>query len=250
MKSQLHLIIDIESDIENAKNFVRGGEMVDWFLPVNFQYITSKKFTVKEQNKIIAEYTRHIYALKRKEIERGVADTVRRWRKTENRFLNLVNGIFHDHPWPKGDYHGFASIYRVFPRHVRNRIFFFPFDRSLCDPISVIAHELLHFLFFAYIRTAYGVNEETEFKHQDPRYIWQLSETFNTVIENWKPYTAIIKLDGKNRPYPGCEKMYAKMKRQWAKEPDVKSLLDDWLSNKAIFKRTMQIARCVVRPKP
>ena len=62
MKPKLKLAIDIKADIQNAKWFVNYSEFVDWFLPLNFQYVTSKKFSLSERNKIISEYTKHIHS--------------------------------------------------------------------------------------------------------------------------------------------------------------------------------------------
>lgn len=229
MTPNIRFIIDIKADTKNCMRFIKGSKFVDWFLPLNFQYITSKKFSLPEKNKIIQEYTRYFYKINKDKIKKGVKETNKRWNLVENKFYKLVNNIFKGYPWPKGQYTGIASIYLMFPRDIKWKTFYFPFTNTKCDPITVIAHEMLHFIFFDYIKNKYNINEKDEFKGKKPEYIWQISETFNTVIENYKPYNHIIKAKGKPKPYPGTEKMYKQMKQQWNKKQDIEILLDKWL---------------------
>jgi hypothetical protein len=232
MTPKLKLTIDIKADIENAKWFVRHGEFVDSFLPLNFQYITSKKFSLPERNKIIAEYTKHIHALHEKEIVKGVKDIRKQWSLIEGRFYKIVDEIFHEYPWPKGKYIGYASIYLMFPRNINEKTFYFPYSRDKWNPLRTIAHEMLHFMFFDYIKKKYGISENDECRGKSPKYVWQVSETFNTVIENWKPYRDIFGTKERRKPYPGCEKMFNAMTKQWDKKRDIESFLDKWLEKK------------------
>lgn len=229
MKPKLKLAIDIKADIENAKFFVNHGELVDWFLPQNFQYITSKKFSLVERNKIISEYTKHIHAINKQEILKGVEETRRRWAKVGNKFYKLVDEVFQGYDWPKGKYVGYASIYLMFPRNIKEKTFYFPYSKDKWDPIGTIAHEMLHFIFFDYIQKKYGIKENDEFRGKNPKYVWQVSETFNTVIENWKPYMDNFNTKKKVKPYTGCEKMFSSMTKRWAKKQDIESFLNKWL---------------------
>ncbi|MCX6784741.1 MAG: hypothetical protein NTV81_02275 [Candidatus Komeilibacteria bacterium] len=229
MKPNLKLAVNVQTDIENAQWFVKTSEFVSWFLPQNFQYILSKKFSILEKNKIIAEYTKQIYKLNKKDILKGVSETKKLWAKIENKFYSLTNTIFKGHPWPKGQYFGYTSIYFMFPRNVEKKFFYFPFSKNKFNPVRVIAHEMLHFIFFDYIKRNYGLNENKKLPGKNPKYIWQVSETFNNVIENWPPYKNIISTKEKSRPYPGCEKMFKLMTQQWAKNQDIKNFLDKWL---------------------
>lgn len=228
MKPKLKLAIDIKADTQNAKWFVHHGEFVDWFLPLNFQYITSKKFSLSERNKIISEYTKHIHKMNETDILKGVKETKQRWSKVEGKFYKLVDKIFQGHGWPKGKYIGYASVYLMFPRNIKEKTFYFPYSSNKWSPVSTIAHEMLHFIFFDYIKSKYGINEDDEFRGKNPKYVWQVSETFNTVIENWQPYKNIVgSKDAK--PYPGCEKMFKAMTKQWSDSQDIESFLNEWL---------------------
>jgi len=229
MKPKLKFAIDIKADIENAKFFIKHGEFVDWFLPLNFQYITSKKFSLFERNKIISEYTKHIHKINEKKILKGVKETRKRWLKIESKFYKLVDKIFCGHAWPKGKYIGYSSIYLMFPRNITEKTFYFPYSSDRWNPVETIAHEMLHFIFFDYIKKKYGINENDEFRGKTPKYVWQVSETFNTVIGNWKPYMDIFSVKNEVKPYPDCEKIFASMTRQWTKKQNIKSFLNRWL---------------------
>lgn len=233
MRPDVKLIINVGADIENAKWFVKNGEFVDWFLPLDFQYVTSKKFSSAERNKIITEYTKHLHEINEADILKGVAETRKRWAKLEGEFYALVDDVFKGHAWPKGKYVGYASVYLMFPRDVQEKTFYFPYAKDKWNPLGTVAHEMLHFIFFDYVKQRYGIDEDDEFKGKDPKYVWQVSETFNTVIENWKPYRELFSAKEDARPYPGCEKMFKAMTKQWAKWQDIESFLDNWLKGLA-----------------
>jgi len=229
MKPNLKLIINIKKEIGSAQGFIKYSDYVDRFLPLNFQYILSKKFSPAERNKMIEEYTKHIHNLYKKEIEKGVTETKKRWAKIEGKFYRLVNNIFQGYPWPKGKYTGYASIYHMYPRYIKEKTFFFPYKQNKLDPRLTIAHEMLHFIFFDYIKNKYGIEERTKIKSKEPKYVWKISETFNVVIENWQPYMKLFGRKEKRIPYhQGYKKMFKEMTKQWAKEQNIDKLLDKY----------------------
>jgi len=73
---KIKLKTDIKEDTDNCINFIRSEhkgnkrQFMLWFLPDDFKYILSNNFSEKERNKIIREYTSHIYKLKEKEIKK------------------------------------------------------------------------------------------------------------------------------------------------------------------------------------
>ncbi|HCC04922.1 TPA: hypothetical protein DEP58_01285 [Patescibacteria group bacterium] len=230
MNPKVQLIVDVKKDIENAQWFVQDGEFVEWFLPKDFQYILSKKFSTPEKNKIITEYTKYVHTEKQKDIQKGVEQVKEQWAKTESNFYELVDTLFKGHVWPKGKYIGYASVYLMFPRNLKEKTFYFPHAQTPIDPVSTIAHEMLHFIFFDYIQKKYGIKESDVLKGKNKRYVWQVSETFNTMIENWSPYKNIFSYNKKIRPYPGCEEMLACMSKQWRRNQCIETLLDGWLT--------------------
>ena len=225
MHPKLSLTINVDADIENVKYFVAHGEWVEKFLPSGLLYLTKKKIEPLKRNAILIEYTENYYLQHKTEIARGVNETKKRWKHIVKRFHKLVDTIFHSHPWPKGTYVGYASIFYMFPRNIKEQNFYFPYDRACFDPIATIAHEMLHFIFFDYIKRNFNLKETSILRGKNPKYVWQVSETFNTVIENWKPYMDMFHTRKKIDPYPGCKQIYESMSRDWKKYHDIDVLL-------------------------
>ncbi|MFA5188041.1 MAG: hypothetical protein WC460_01620 [Patescibacteria group bacterium] len=228
---QIKFVIDYKKDTENAIDFLKrrkGHPFIKWFLPQNFQYVLESSFSEKERNKILRAYTKFIFAVKKQEIVKGTQEARENWDKVKDRYFKLVDKIFYGRKWPKGKYLAIVTIYGMYPRDIKNKMFSFPFWHRLPKfSNSVIAHEMLHFMFFAYIKDRYGLIEGSKIKNKNPEYLWQVSEVFNDVIERWAPHYRIFKRGSK--PYPGTQKMYDKMKADWKKSSDLNKLLDKWL---------------------
>lgn len=230
---KLLLQVNVEKDIENALDFLTY-EKDRWFLERFFRgdvaFVLSKKFSKKDQKKIVEEYAKNFYVEHKKDIREGCTLVRRDWKKIEKEYFILVDKIFDGHPWPAGGYTGVASIFKMYPRWIEEKTFFFPNEQEeVAFTKRVIAHEMLHFIFFDFIFSKYGLREHSKIKGKENDYIWKISEVFNVVMENWKPYVDIVGKDTGSKPYPGQEKMYVKMRQQWAKNQDVNWLLDQWL---------------------
>jgi len=189
---------DLKTDTENCISFLKhkrprqNKQFVVWFLPLDLRYILDKKILIKKRDGIIKEYVRRAYKNKKTEIESGLKEMIENWRKVEKAYFRLVGRVFKNHPWPKGNYRGFASIFYMFPRYIDKRIFFFPYTHKIPKYANkVIAHEMLHFMFFDYIEGKYGLKENSRIKDRPANYIWQVSEVFNNVMENWELYNLI-----------------------------------------------------------
>jgi len=119
----------------------------------------------------------------------------------------------------------------MLPRYVKQKIFFFPYKHKISKYSNkVIAHELLHFIFFDYLEKNHGLEEWSKIKNKPDDYIWKISEVFNNVIEDWRPYNRLLK--DKPNPYTGTEKMFEKMKKQWREKQDIDWLLEGWLDKR------------------
>lgn len=233
---KISLKIDIDEDVRNAiiqlkhaSDWAKTGSSLKWFLPEEVQFILDSTFSQKEQNKILAAYTKNIYKIRKEEINKYFKLVKEDWKRVESDYFGLVDKIFEKHPWPKGNYIGYATIFNVYTRNISEKTFIFPYVHNLPHYAnSVIAHEMLHILFFDFIKENYKLSEDDVITGKSEQYIWEVSEVFNNVIEDWQPYKEIFK----NEPilYHGKVKMFEKMKRQWQEKQDVKWLLDKWLA--------------------
>lgn len=231
---KLSLIIDPERDIDNAIGFLKyekNKQFLSWFFYGEAAFILDPSFTARKRNNIVRKYVRDVHAKYKKEIRAGLLAAKRDWKQIEESYFSLVEKVFKGHPWPKGEYTGVTSVFKMYPRYIDEKSFFFPYIHRIPKfSNGVIAHEALHFMFFDYIFFRYGLKENSKIKGKPTDYVWQVSEVFNVVIENWKPYKEIV--GHKGRPYPGHEKMYATMRRQWMKNQDIDWLLDQWFEKK------------------
>jgi hypothetical protein len=118
----------------------------------------------------------------------------------------------------------------MYPRDIADKMFFLPYSKELVPPLRTIGHEMLHFMFFDFIKKEYGLKEDSKIEGEAKDYIWRISETFNNVIENWTPYKKIFHSKTRSIPYyPGYEKMFASMTRSWHRHEDLRKLLNPWL---------------------
>lgn len=195
------------------------------FLPTELHHLLSKKVPSKMAKVEIKKYVNLKFKTEKRKIAQDAENIQKSWTLVENKYFDLVNTIFKNHPWPKGKYIGYASVFDMYPRNIQDKIFYFPgLHTSSRLGVQTISHEMLHFIFFDYLKTKYGINEDDEFKGKNPMYLWNISETFNLVIETWGPYQKILKT--KYEPYdPMHKRMFPKMKRLWEEKHDIDYLL-------------------------
>lgn len=227
-RPRLILVVSEKRDAESAVEFVRrhraDAGYLHLFAPEKLEDALRKCRRPSEREKTIRAYVRRVYCEKGERIRRGLTDTGKEWGKKEKRYCDLVAEIFDGHPWPRGTYRGYASIFYMFPRDIKQKMFFFPYyRRGGLDPAGTVAHELLHFMFFGYVAARYGAREGIQYRGKDKDYVWRVSEAFNSVIEDWAPYRKII--PARKWVYPETRELYADMRKRWRKDPSVPNLL-------------------------
>lgn len=231
MSPKIILQIDAEEDIRDAVAFLdhnnKDDQMTGNFLPKSLQYLRSGQFSRKERSKIITAYTRSIYQIERKEIVKGLAACKKDWREVEKKYLLLMHSIFGDRI-PKGPFVGHTTIFNMYQKYIDRKTFTFPdFHPVPHYSNRVIAHEVLHHIFFDYIKNTYKLREDSVLRGKSAQYVWEVSEVFNNVIEEWEPYRTLFPFP--TSLYHGKVAMFKKMKKQWSKKQDIKWLLDQWL---------------------
>lgn len=225
---KIKFVVNANQDIKNYILFNKYSDprFLKMFLPKKLHYILKNNFSDKRKMEIITKYVNDKFSFCKNEINKNTKEITKKWEQIEKSYSKLIRKIFKNYPWPKGKYIGFASIFEMYPRDVKEKTFYFPaLQKNINSALPTIAHEMLHFIFFEYIKTKYGIGEKTEFKNEDPKYVWNVSETFNLAIEAWKPYQKIFKTRG--RPYDAAHaKMLPKMGELWKEKEDIDYLLD------------------------
>ena len=238
MKSEEHpkikFIYDQGIDAKNAISFVshhnqkEGLRFLKMFLPDHIFFITGADIPGKEKKKVIENFVTDYYEKNEKALKKGFASAIKDWERVEEKYFSLVAELFKNHPWPRGDYTGFGTIFWCYPRFVSERIFLFPLNHRIPHYANkVIGHEMLHFMFFSYIKHNYKLEENGQIKGKESNYVWRVSEAFNSVIEGWPKYQKIFKITP--QPYQETMEIYKKMNTQWRKDQDIEHLLDNFI---------------------
>ncbi len=196
------------------------------FLPPGMSFVIRKEF-VKNKNKILSAYVEEFYAAKIKHLRESAKNTEIKWNKVEKKFFKQADRLFHNWPWPKGNYRGYVSIALSYPRFINDKMFAFP--QKIYWPgmekrdLRVVAHEMLHFLEYDYLQKKFGLTP-SECDSKDTTF-WQFTENLNVLIENsdfWQDFMPAFA----SKPYPDCKKLYQKMKKVWDKKQDVDALVE------------------------
>lgn len=229
---EVSFIIDIEKEKQTAKNFFDNKEDVwlrEHYFSGEAEYLLKFGSTDDERYQELERYISKTYKTQAVELTNSLAWARVKWREVEEAYFAVIDTLFHNRPWPEGNYRAEISIFSMYPRWVDEKLFFIPFEENPSrHTLAVIAHEMLHFMFFDYILERYGLKESTRLSGKDEQYIWNVSEVFNVVIDHFAPYMNAIPGSGISLPYPGQEDMYATMSQQWQEKQDVDWLLDFW----------------------
>lgn len=133
------------------------------------------------------------------------------WLQKQDAFFSLVEDIFGDASWPPGLYEAYATSWGMFPRSLEDKTFYVPaiFDNKSYVDI-IVAHELLHFMFYRYFYAKYP-----EHDNEDDNFLaWNVSEIFNSVVQNSQPWLDVFGL--KSMTYPEHEKIETDLQVQFS----------------------------------
>lgn len=137
----------------------------------------AKEVFEDERRSLIADFARKYYSDNKAEIENKLREMGEEWKSVSEDYFVSVDKVFNNPTWPQGDYICYLSIFDCNPRFLENKSFQVYF-RHRQGTNHVIAHEMLHFIFFDYLHT-----KEAEFNQKlDEHTVWLLSEWFNDLV--------------------------------------------------------------------
>ncbi len=177
---------------------------------------------------ILALAVKSRYEMDEKKIVKTLFFAENKWCEIEPLFYDLVGKIF------KKDF-SFDKIIKVYvsvlPFFVRNldegRVSI-PYNTSNeNEPVFVLAHELLHVIFYSYIHDNYEELRES----LSSKKVWDFSEAINVVIQGQVEWVNIFKIEPSF--YPEHEALYLALNKKWEKDKDIDSLIRDFLVNVA-----------------
>ena len=101
------------------------------------------------------------------------------WNRVSSLFFDAVSRLFNQHAWPEGKYIGYASMFDCNPRFLNNKTFQV-YYKHRAGSNYVVAHELLHFIFYDY-----AIKKHPDLfgdKDTESGIFWNVAEVFNSVV--------------------------------------------------------------------
>ncbi|MBU1871134.1 hypothetical protein KKF17_03400 [Patescibacteria group bacterium] len=222
---KLKFKFDSKFDLEIAWNFYNSPKYagIDFWKKGALQYHDELKVIEKKQRKKIylSDYVASLYKQHKDEFEYRRKEIEALYKKKGQQFFCETEKIFKNHPWPKGKYIAFLSIFDFCPRFIDDKTFFiFMYDNDK-GILFTIFHEMLHFIFYDYCLTKYP----RIFKNQSTEggSFWELAELFNSAIQQTPTF---VKLHGQidGIGYPELKSKFKEAKKAWNGD------IDDWIA--------------------
>ncbi len=220
---RVKFIIDRKLDVSSLK---WGDDYIKHCFPNNMRFVCEKDFSKKERLKLAENFAKSRYNKELNAIKNNLKVTEQKWHKCEKIFFRLVDKIFKNYPWPKGNYRGYISVWARFPRFIKQKMFAFPVQynnpKFVNFDLRVITHEMLHFITYDYLQKKYHL-KQSECNDKD-NIFWQFTENLNVLIENSKMWLPISH-GFISQPYDNCAVLYQKMEKVWRKNNDLDDLI-------------------------
>lgn len=228
---KLQFLIDTKKDVSTFFSFVENaqyddGRSLEWAV---FKYYSSLKLnfdgtTFIGKEKDIEKFVSDRYEEKRTIATKNMALYKKQWLEKEETFYTLVKELLPRTSWPEGEYIVYPTIWGMYPRFLEDKTFQVPLQTEKEDFVNVIiAHEMLHFIFYEYFFQAYPryADEDHEF------FAWYVSEIFNTVVQNSARWMNVFKLE--TMGYPEHEAIVEKLSRKHvvSEHFDTNALIED-----------------------
>ena len=193
---QLTFRADVNKDIASFFGFIDdaeydNGRNIRWAItnryPICKKWFQNEKFVGHRLD--VVQFVKNKYTRYARTIDTNLAYYERKWRDVEPEFDRLVQEVFGEYPWPEGKYIAYSTIWGIFPRFIENKTFQVPYRYRNKRYVNVIiAHELLHFIFYKYFYEHYPRYRDD--KHNF--FSWHVSEIFNNVVQNSASWKAVF----------------------------------------------------------
>ena len=219
--------LNINFDLWTAGNFLKKAD--DLFTKA----ITDEHpELIDKQNdpKFINKYVQKKYGELNDALEKSRGGAEKDWKNVKKGYFETVETLFtseggQSFPWPKGEYICFMSIFNCNPRFIDKKEFQV-YYKHVYGSNEVCMHEMLHFIFYAYIENEFP----NEYKNRDKDYIWKLSEVFNDIILRLPEF---VKLTGIKKPdiYAQTQKELEKNTKLWDESNGIKDFIHNYLKS-------------------
>lgn len=232
---QLKFLIDPGREIEiyfmfsrQAKSSTRSRLMSRAFYGPHPKLTPLRGSNLSENQKrsILRSYINAYYEKHLSRIQKNMRLVRKLWERRKDRFFKLINRIFNNPLWPRGQYYvAYPTIWGMCPFDTRNKIIWFPFDRHKTDYlVAIIAHEMLHLIFYDYLYQRYS-------KYRNEKYfpiIWPIAEGFNMFIQSRKEWRALFGQRPEPLPEhkPVLKRVVRTIRKIWSEKQNISYLLE------------------------
>ncbi|MFH1030619.1 MAG: hypothetical protein V1770_05160 [bacterium] len=223
MLPKLKFKIDYKKDVSSFLAFLRDAEFdegrsLDWAVLKIYPYFKKYKSgpSLKINKKEVESFVKDFYDKNRAEMEKNLKAYEEDWNKKEKEFYSLAQDLFGSKKWPNGKYIAYPTIWGMYPRFLENKTFQLPYKCKNKKSINTtIAHEMLHFIFYDYFYEKYPEYSKDEFNF----FLWNVSEIFNSVIQNSPTWIKVFKT--KNMDYPEHGKIIKNLSEKYHKKDEI-----------------------------
>jgi len=212
-----------------------NGRNLDWAIFAKYPQLKQnfdKNYKINNK-KTLRQFINSQYHSNEKKFEKALTQHKKRWEKIAPQYFSLVDKLFNSQHWPKGKYISFGTIWSMYPRFLEDKTFQIPYQHRNPKYVPVIiAHELLHFMFYDYFYKQYPKYNRQKYNFL----VWHISETFNTLVQNSPEWLKYFKV--KSEGYPEHQELIAKLSRIFSKQKNwdlnelVAKITDEVLSQK------------------
>jgi len=143
---------------------------------------------VAQRKKAIHIYFNNYYRIHKTVMLHKIENIRKIWRKQEQEYIAITEDFFGGFQFPEGKYIAYASIINCNPRFLESKTFQFFYKKPPADATYTITHELLHFIFFDFIKKKF----KKEIKYLSEDQLWDFSEIFNVVVLKSPRYHHIV----------------------------------------------------------
>lgn len=182
--------------------------------------LKSAKLNVWQRKKIIGTYFDTYYRNHKKAMRRKMNQVRHKWSKYERDYVDVTENVFGGFHFPPGKYIAYVSAVNCNPRFLDSKTFQFFYKKPIADAIHTIAHELLHFIFFDFVK--HELKNIT--KSLSPDALWKVSEIFNITILRLPQYRPFIN-QRYIQPYPTHRKYIFQFKAAYQRSSNIQEFI-------------------------
>lgn len=212
-------IISKNKEVETYLAFLEDGKYKDNSREMNWAFyqphpklkvLKDKNLSLSQRKAIVKKYVDDFYKKDFRKIKAETNKLKKDWQKAENFFYGLTDEIFGNYKWPKGKYIAYPTIWGMYPRFLDDKTFQFPPEHKKRNYILVIiAHEMLHFIFYDYVYKKFPKLKSHKYDFD----LWNVSEAFNVIIQNSPKWVKAF--NQKTMSYPEHKNLIRKLKKIW-----------------------------------